>query len=60
MVETVKKYKLHMELEREDIKLTIDDVVEAPFNLEDYIFKHDLEAYDIIKFALEEIKEWFT
>lgn len=57
MVETVKKYKLHMELEREDIKLTIDDVVEAPFNLEDYIFKHDLEAYDIIKFALEEIKE---
>ena len=57
MVETVKKYKLHMELEREDIKLTIDDVVAAPFDLEEYIFEHDLEAYDLIKFELEEIKE---
>ena len=50
------KYKLHMELEREGSKLVINDEVAAPFNLEDYIYEHDLEAYTIIKFNMEVIK----
>ena len=57
MEETVKKYKLHMVLERDGSKLTIDDVVAAPFDLEAYIFEHDLEAYELTKFELEEIKQ---
>lgn len=57
MIETVKKYKIHMVLEREGSKLTINDEVAAPFNLEDYIYKHDLEAYELTKFELEEIEK---
>lgn len=57
MENVVKKYKLYIELEREGIILKIDDIVNNPFNLDDYIFEHDLELYTIIKFDLEAIKE---
>ncbi len=57
MDKSIRKYKLYIELEREGSVLKINDTVSEPFNLEDYIFTHDLEAYTIIKFDLEEIKE---
>lgn len=50
------KYKLYMELQRERVELKLTDIVEAPFDLNDYIFEHDLEAYTIVKFDMEAIK----
>lgn len=58
MENVVKKYKLYIELEREGSVIKIDDIVNNPFNLDDYIFEHNLESYTIIKFDLEAIKEW--
>ncbi len=57
MEKQVKKYNLHMELEREGSVLKINDIVNAPFDLQDYIFTHDLEAYTIVKFDLKECED---
>lgn len=50
------KYKLTMVLERDGIQLTINDEVESPFSLDDYIYNHDYEAYNIIDFKLVKVK----
>lgn len=53
----MKKYKLHIELERDGVKLTLDEEVNELPNLQDYIFKKDLEAYNIVKFEFKEIED---
>lgn len=54
------KYKVYIQLERKGSTLKINDIVEVKsgsvFDLNDYIFKHDLEAYNIIKFNLTKIE----
>lgn len=56
MSQTMKKYNLYMKLEREGSIMKIKDVVNEPFNLQDYIYKHDLEQYVIVDFKLKECK----
>lgn len=53
----MKKYKLHIEAERDGITITIDDVVDKIPNLDDYIYTKDLEAYNIIKFEFKPVEE---
>lgn len=51
------KYKLNMTLERDGAVLTISDEVNYPFDLDDYIYDHDLETYHITEFKLGIIDE---
>lgn len=53
----MKKYKLHIEAERDGSTLTIDDIVDKLPNLEDYIYTKDLEVYNIIKFEFKPVEE---
>lgn len=49
-----KKFNLYIELEKDGTKVIIKDNVNIEtFNLENYIFEHDLELYNIIAFKLD-------